>query len=97
MALLRTYSVLVVHDGFTEVATGDISLKFIRTDQLDLSLSHSGPFGLGNNANNLPKAAAAAIAAHVFPLTAYIGCFTTLDTRKFWLREDFKIKKVAQI
>ena len=88
MALLRTYSVLVVHDGFTEVATGHISLKFIRTDQLDLSLSHSGPFGLGNNA---------AIAAHVFPLTAYIGCFTTLDTRKFWLREDFKIKKVAQI
>ena len=61
MALLRTYSVLVVHDGFTEVATGHISLKFIRTDQLDLSLSLSGPFGLRSNANNLPKAAAAAI------------------------------------
>ena len=38
MALLRTYSAQVVRAGFAEVATGHISLKCIRTDQLDLIL-----------------------------------------------------------
>ena len=35
--------VLLVPDGFNKVATGQISLKCILTDHLDLGLSLSGP------------------------------------------------------